>query len=329
MSQLQIRAEIARLARLLGDDGGDFGYLATIDVQALRQLRERATAMLYDADREYLQRIAAATRLVPGAITALIAEKSLGPLLCARIAGLLPVDTAVDIARRLPDDFLADVCIELDPRRARPVVEAIPVPRVVSVSLELARRGEHVTMGRFVDILSLDALAATMQRITDDAALLKVAFYAEDRARLNRVIDQLPPARFGGIIAAAIADDGALWPEALSLIAALEPRWRRAFGELALKQETASVARIIAITDAQQLWPSLLPVVDCIDDAQALHNLHAVLAALDPGLLAAVKALIRPGGGEATFARLAGFAWPEALRPVFAGDAPRRRRARR
>ncbi|MGH8445749.1 MAG: hypothetical protein ACREVL_10810 [Solimonas sp.] len=321
MSTLRTRAEIQRLARLLGVATERLAYLEKIDVTALRQLRERATGMLYDADREHLQRIAAAPRLVPAAVTALIAEKSLGPLLCARIAGVLPSDTALDIAKRLPDGFLADVCIELDPRRARAVVENMPVPRSVSISLELARRGEYVTMGRFVDILTLEALAATIVALRDDAVLLKVAFFAEDRPRMNKIIDKLPAARFGGIIDASLAEGGELWPEALSLIAELEPRWRRKFGELALTRDAASIERIIRVSDAQGLWASLLPVADLVEDPLALQRLHEVLLKQEPALLERMSAA---GQNSATFAKLAALEWPAALRKRLESITPGR-----
>src|SRR3546814_16105024 len=94
MINLQHRAEMQRLARLVLPHTSGLTYLEAVDLATLKQLRERSTAMLYDADREALQRIANAARLLPSAIAALIAEKALGPLLCARIAGLLVVDTA-------------------------------------------------------------------------------------------------------------------------------------------------------------------------------------------------------------------------------------------
>src|SRR3546814_6019221 len=78
MSTLQHRAEMQRLARLLGPHTAGLTYLEAVDLATLKQLRERSTAMLYDADREALQRIANAARLLPSAIAALIAEKALG-----------------------------------------------------------------------------------------------------------------------------------------------------------------------------------------------------------------------------------------------------------
>jgi len=315
MSALQHRAELERLARVLGTGRDRLAYLEALDPATLKQLRERSTAMLYDADRDSLQRIASAARLLPSAIIALIAEKSLGPLLCARIAGLMAVDTAVDVAKRLPTPFLADVCVELDPRRAKAVIDGIPVARVVEVSLELARRREYMTMGRFVDILGIDALAAVIARLPDNAALLKISFYAEDRARLNRVIEKLPAARFGGIIDAALKNDGVLWPEALALIGELEPRWRRRFGEIVLTRDAAGIARIIAVSDAQSLWPALMPLADAVEDEHAVACLHAALREQKPALLKRMLAAADTHGSR-MLERLATREWPAALRAL-------------
>lgn len=315
MSALQHRAELERLARVLGTGRDRLAYLEALDPATLKQLRERSTAMLYDADRDSLQRIASAARLLPSAIIALIAEKSLGPLLCARIAGLMAVDTAVDVAKRLPTPFLADVCVELDPRRAKAVIDGIPVARVVEVSLELARRREYMTMGRFVDILGIDALAAVIARLPDNAALLKISFYAEDRARLNRVIEKLPAARFGGIIDAALENDGVLWPEALALIGELEPRWRRRFGEIVLTRDAAGIARIIAVSDAQSLWPALMPLADAVEDEHAVACLHAALREQKPALLKRMLAAADTHGSR-MLERLATREWPAALRAL-------------
>lgn len=313
MSVLQHRAELQRLARLLGTIPAELSYLETVDLAGLKQLRERTTAMLYDADREALQRIAAAARLMPTAITALIAEKALGPLLCARIAGLLAVDTAVDIAKRLPTTFLAEVCLELDPRRAQAVIDRMPLARVVEVSLELARRGEFIAMGRFVDILGIEALAAVIDKLRDNSALLQIAFFAEDRTRLNRIIEKLPAPRFSGIIDAALENDGELWPEALGLISELDARWRRRFGEIALTRDATSITRIIAISDAQALWPALLPLADAVEDEQAVQCLHAVLRTQKPALLKRMVAAADIDGSR-MLQKLAALDWPAALR---------------
>ena len=73
-----------------------------------------------------------------------------------RLAALsLTPERAVDIARRLHTPFLADVCLELDPRHVRELIAAMPVKRIVEVAHELAARREYITMARFVDVLQI------------------------------------------------------------------------------------------------------------------------------------------------------------------------------
>jgi hypothetical protein len=80
-------------------------------VDDLRRLRERVSASLFDRHRAGFQRMAAASRLLPIGVLAKIAERTMPPMIAARIAA------------------------EMAPERAA----------------ELLRRGEYVTIGRFVD----------------------------------------------------------------------------------------------------------------------------------------------------------------------------------
>src|SRR3546814_2184680 len=129
------------------------------------------------------------------------------------------------------------------------------------------------------------------------------SLFAEDRVRLNRIIERLPAPRFGGIIDAALENDGELWPEALGLITELNVRWRRRFGEIALTRDADSIAHIIAISDAQQLWPALLPIADAVDNEQAVHCLHAVLRKQKPALLKRMLAAVDVHGSRMQIGR--------------------------
>lgn len=82
-------AEIVKLARLLGTNPREVDFLRQVDWQDIRDLREQAAAAMFDADRQGLQRVAAATKLAPGKVTAAIGERAFGPLLCGRVVGLL------------------------------------------------------------------------------------------------------------------------------------------------------------------------------------------------------------------------------------------------
>lgn len=287
MATLAQRAEVLKLARLLGTRPEQLEYLHKLDALAIRKLRQQATASLFDGDRKLFQRVASASKLLPASITALIAEKALGPLLCAKITGLIEPARAVDIAKRLDTAYLADLCVELDPRSAEDVLQAMPHGRVVGVSRELARRGEYITMARFVDTLSDESIETVMADLRDDKALLQIGFFVEDAGRLSQIIDLLSPERLRNIVKVASDDGGELWPEALALINSVDEPQRRLMADLAAALDDAAVSRMIAITQAQGLWPAMLPMVSMMNEThqRRLINLpalqdEAVLAAL-------------------------------------------------
>lgn len=265
MPSLAHQAEVQKLALLLGARAEDLPFLDKLDIQSIRALRERATAALFDADAQRFGRIAAATRLVPAALSAVIAEKAFGPLLCARVAGLLPAMQAVDIARRLPTGFLADVCIELDPRQVREVIERVPVARIVDVAHELARRRAHIVMGRFVDCLPEPAMRAVLEALRDDEALLRIGLFVEDPGQLDAVIALLPQERLRNMVAAAVRDGTELWGEVLALVNAIGPQARRRVAAIAAALDDDGLARMLALTEAQHLWAQLLPLVAEMD----------------------------------------------------------------
>lgn len=293
MSTLAHRAEVIKLSRLLGTTPEQLDYLGKLDTLAIRRVREQASAALFDPDRKMFQRVATASRLMPAAVTALIAEKALGPLLCARVTGLMAPDRAVEIASKLKTGFLADLCLELDPRSAREVLEAMPIPRIVEVAQELARRKEYITMARFVDSLGDEAIRAVMNALRDDEALLRIGFFVEDSDRLSAIIGLLPDQRLRNIVAVAVAGDAGLWPEALSLINSVEPAQRRRMAALAAGLDDDAVARMFRSTQSHGLWDELRPLLDLLDQP-ALARAAGIAAGLDPQLAARLEQALRP-----------------------------------
>jgi hypothetical protein len=247
---LQGHAEVMKLARLLGRDPDELAYLEGVAPPDLRAFRESVTETLYDAHGSALGRLAAASRLLPAGVTATIGQRAFGPLLSARLAGLLDTDKAVDVAGKLPPPFLADVAVELDPRRASDLIASIAPALIGQVTAELVKRREYVTMGRFVGHLSDPAIAAALAAM-DDEAVLQTAFVLEDRSQLSRLFAKLPKGRSAGLIAAA-ADDG-LWLEALDLLNHLHKRQRKEMVLAALALEEPAREAILDTIIAHDL----------------------------------------------------------------------------
>ena len=253
---LEIRAEIVKLARVLGDPPEELAYLERVAPEDLRALRELATDALFEGDSDRLYKLALVSRVIPTALAAKIAHWAMGPVLSARITGLLDPGKAVDLAKRLPSAFLADIAIDLDPRRAREVIERLPAEQVAEIAGELGRRDEEVTMGRFVSYLDDTAIGAAMEKLSD-ASLLRIAFVMEGKDRLDAVLGLLPDERLAGVMHAA--DRDRLWPEALDLLNHMSPQRQGALAEIAtsegLLESLTEAARV------EDLWDVVLPVI--------------------------------------------------------------------
>jgi hypothetical protein len=158
----------------------------------LRILREQVTETLFTAHESALRALVAASKLLPSGLVASLGQSTFGPMLSARVAGLLEPNRAVEIAAKMQTEFLAEVATELDPRRASELIAGIPSNRIFEITVELASRREYVTMGRFVAHLSDESLTAAVMAL-DDEALSETMFVLEDGAedeRLVRLMDQ-------------------------------------------------------------------------------------------------------------------------------------------
>lgn len=272
---LQAHAEVTKLARILGRDPEGLAYLERLPPGDLRRLRDGVTEALYDAHGGSLRRLAAASRLLPSGLTATIGQRAFGPLLSARLAGMLDTHKAVEVATKLPPPFLADVAVELDPRRAQDLIANIAPALIGQVTAELTARREYVTMGRFVGHLSDDAVDAAVAQM-DDEALLQVAFVLEEKDQLSHLLSRLPKGRSAGIIGAA-AHDG-LWLEALDLLNHISQHQRREMVSATLSLSEPALEGILDTIIEHDLWDEVLLIAEHDDTIQ--ERLGRRLAAL-------------------------------------------------
>jgi hypothetical protein len=261
--RLETAAEVLKLARLLGVDADDLDYLDDADPGELRRLRETVTDSLFDTDAHLMARLAAAAKLLPSALVASIAERAFGPLLCARAAASVEPQKAIDVAKRLSPVFLADATVELDPRRVAAIIAGVPTSLVVPVAAELGRRGEHVTMGRFLAFVPDRSIAAAMGALSDEA-MLRTAFVLEHKEALDHAVGLLPPERLPGVLRCASEQD--LWPEALDLLDHLSHERRGPIADVVASLDEDLVARLVTAVSEAGLWENLLPVVGTMSE---------------------------------------------------------------
>lgn len=289
---LDARVETLKFARLVGAEPDDLSYLHDLAAQDIRDLREQVTVTMFDADGQLLQRVAAATKLIPAKLAAAIAERAFGPLLCARVTGLLDPGRAVDIAGRLPTQFLAELAAELDPRRASRVIAEIPPEQVAEITRELAADEQFIVMGSFVGHLSEAALRAATD-VIDDEALLLTAYVIEAKGNLAALVGLLPSERLETVIRAAHEHD--LWSEALDVLRHVSERQRGVLGDLAAAQEDAVLDSMVSTAQREGLWQEVLPVTRAMSQDSRARFARLRSVGTQPMLASILEAASRHG----------------------------------
>lgn len=222
---LDAEFEVVKLTRELQADPGVLAGLAQLPTDDVRHLRRLAGDALHDAHRAAFQRAAAASAILPVAVTARLAQTLIGPYLAARIAAEMPTDRAVRLAAHLDDEFLADVCLSLDPIRVADTVRGLPDDRVVAVGMVLLARGEYVTLGKFVEVVRPEVLDRVAEAIDDPTALLTIAAAIEARHRLDDLVARIDDDRLRAMVVVASAEGQVVSLEAL--VGHLGPDTRR------------------------------------------------------------------------------------------------------
>ena len=234
MSELLTRAELVKLSRVLGAKEADVAFLAPLGVEQLRKLEDRISSTLFDEHRPAFQRLADASRLLPASLVAKMSELVFGPVISARVSGLMPPQRAIEVATKLKTKFLADVTMQLDPRSASELLALMPTRIVIEVAQLLLQRREYETMGRFVDDLSDEAIRAVTDSLKDDEALVRIGFFVERSERLNELIDLLGPERVQRIVGAVASGEPEVQAAGLAMMSQFTPKQLARFGEAAI-----------------------------------------------------------------------------------------------
>lgn len=253
--KLAKQSELLKLARILDTEPDALGFLGDHDSDQLRLLREGVTDGLFEKFRNNFAGFARMTGVLPLKLSSKISEQVLGSMLSGRIASEMKPERAVEMTEYLPDEFLADTCLQLDPARSQEIIAGMPIPRVLKLTRILQKRREFITMGRFVGYMPLDMLLSAAKAIDDDGDLLQIGFFVEDNTQLSRLITMLPEARKDGVIKAAAEHD--LWPEAIALMARVEADAQSQLSEMALAEDDATFNSLVSAATEHDLWPTL------------------------------------------------------------------------
>jgi hypothetical protein len=308
---------LAKLARILEVEPSEVDFLADLRVESLRELRWEISDTLNAADAKRLAGVMAASKLVPIGVAATIGEKWFGPVLCARLVGLVDPGRGGQYVKHLSVPFMADITTRTDPRVVGDLVHELDLQTMQQIAATLLERGDHLTLSHFVGHLPASVVAAILEAIDDNAVVVRVARYVEELDHLDPVVALLPGARIVDLVHAV--DDADLWVDALHLFSHLGDAQITRSATTIVRQDTEVVTAAIKAFDRHDLWEASLQLVDHLDPAD-IAAFADVLLVLDDDLIdAAVDVIDRIG------------AWPTLVRIALAADGleePERARLR-
>ncbi|MCK0154278.1 hypothetical protein MWU49_11240 [Alcanivorax sp. S6407] len=273
---IETQAELLKLSRLLESEENTLDFLDGQDLGQVAAFRNTVSAFFYAQHQDSYQRLAGISKLVPTGASAKLATSVLGSVLAAGIASELPADRAIKLADKLPDDFLAKLCIHLEPSQSRDLLAAMPDKIVARVAQTLLAMDEHITLARFVAVIKPSALAAITATVDSGEAMVKIALYLEDKSKLNTLLELLSEDQQRATVKAATEHE--LWPAVLSLNGHVNTDLRGQLGNMVADQGEAVLSHLIEVASEQRLWTNLLQAVNAMDNAhqQNIVNLETL-----------------------------------------------------
>ncbi len=273
MSKLDTSAELVKLGQLLGAPSSELSFLESLPLPTLIKVRGLTTDKLFNDGRKLFQKLASASKLLPAGITANIGEKIFGAMLCARIASEMPYQRAVELADKMTIPFLANVTLELDPRRVKDIIQNMPIARLRAVATELLAHKHYIVMGGFVGYMLPAQLKIILQDVSTEEALLHIGFFIESKHQLSDIIRLLPKERMHKLIG-YLQTHEELWPEALALMVHLDDELKRELGDIAAELGGSVLDDLVGTVQRLNLWQDALPLFSCMSPATQLKLIN-------------------------------------------------------
>lgn len=258
------RAELLRIANLVGVAAEDIEFIGTLSSEALYDFRQLLIE-LYFEENPALKRFAKAANVLPSALIAKATVEAIGPILAARIVGEVETKAALGVLKRVPIEFACDVAIQTDPRRIEAMFTASPTEISNAIADELIRRKEYVAIGQLITFV-IDEVMDHALANASDIDVLYSSFLVESKERLNHGVAMLSDDRIASIV--QTAGNEKMWMEALDLVSHLE---FEEFGRIVtqvMSLPAEILDELVEFIDTEDLWYVGVPAI-CLNDDPA------------------------------------------------------------
>jgi hypothetical protein len=239
------------LERALRREPGELGHLDRLPVATLRDLREQVERGLRLAGDDVFGNLLAASRLLPDALVARVAQRALTPMMCAQLAGLLEPHRARSLVRHLDASYVAELAGHVDPSTIAHLVPHLPRPLVVEVASTVLASGDGLTAARLVVLLPDEVVVEVLARVDHDTMLLEVLLTAPGDH--DRLVSLVPSGRLEGCVRAA--GDAAVVARLLQLAALVGGGQQVRLAAAVVAADDGARARFAAVAAAHDLPP--------------------------------------------------------------------------
>ncbi|MBJ7331799.1 MAG: hypothetical protein JHC95_18030 [Solirubrobacteraceae bacterium] len=255
------RAELLRIANLMGVGPEDIEFLGELSAESLFEFRQQLIAIYFE-ENPSLRRLAKIANMLPSSVIAKITQEAIGPILAARVVGEVDTRAAVGILKRVPIDFICDTAVQADPRRVIPLFSESPTQIAKDVADELIRRKEYVAIGQLIAFVEDDVMEHALNNASD-IDILNSSFLVEDKERLGDGVAMLTDERVRSLIKTAAKQQ--MWLEALDLMSHLDLDEFRRVSTQAMALDDATLDALLAFVNEHGLWYVALPAI-CLAD---------------------------------------------------------------
>lgn len=267
MPALRHHAESRRLAHELGVTVDRLRFLRDVDAADVAALHLACRDLLRSRHRPLYRRLARTSRLLPVSLAAWIAEHTLGPLLCARIAAEMGIPATALLCQHLSPPFMAEVCPYMDLDTLSRLTLQLPRDTLRQIARHLIERGEFIVLGEMADTLPDDLLRRMAESFGTAEILLQISLFMEQADRIEFLLSLLPLEELPALARVAADPQRGLLPEALSLLHRVSPAWRRRLLDAAIADGDAALVNVLREVDRLGQWRNALPLTSLLDRA--------------------------------------------------------------
>lgn len=280
------RAELLRIANLMGVGPEDIEFLGQLSAESLYEFRQQLIGIYFE-ENPSLKRLAKIANMLPSSVIAKITQEAIGPILAARVVGEVDTKAAVGILKRVPIDFICDTAVQADPRRVIPLFSEAPTQIAMDVADELIARKEYVAIGQLIAFVEDDVMDHALSNASD-IDILKSSFLVEDKERLGDGVAMLSDARVRSLIKTAAKKE--MWLEALDLMSHLDLEEFRRVSTQAMSLDDATLDALLVFVNANDLWHVALPAICLADNpSRGAEAIKRAKPATRTGFLAAAS----------------------------------------